>query len=116
MTTTLTRTPPKALTRVVTRPVPIAASTSVDDRELVARVAGGDREALGELYRRYRPKVAGYVRRRIAVEADTDDVVQETFLRAVRDAGNYRPEQGREVRSWLCGLAAWQLRDYARND
>src|SRR5262249_33591544 len=104
------------LTWTVTRPAPGAASAPVDDRELVARLASGDGEALGELYRRYRPKVAGYVRRRIAVGADTDDVVQGTCLRAVRAAGDNPPDQGREVRSWLCGLAAWQLRDYARND
>jgi RNA polymerase sigma factor (sigma-70 family) len=60
--------------------------------------------------------VAGYVTRRIACQADAEDVVHDTFLRAVREAGDYQPEQGYPVRAWLCGLAAWQLRDYTRND
>jgi RNA polymerase sigma-70 factor (ECF subfamily) len=112
MTATLTRT----VRRAAEAPVRGSHLAEANDRDLVARVAGGDRDALGELYRRHRGKVAGYVRRRIPIEADTDDVVHETFLRAVRDAGGYQPEQGHEVRSWLCGLAAWQLRDYARKD
>jgi RNA polymerase sigma-70 factor (ECF subfamily) len=112
MTATLTRTPPTT----VTRPVPVAASTALDDRELVARAGRGDREALGELYRRHRASVTGYVRRRITADADTEDVVHEAFLHAWNTAGDYEPEHGYTVRSWLCGRAAQALRRHSWNE
>ena len=48
------------------------------------RIADGNRDALGELYRRHRGTVRGYVLGRIARPDDADDVVQETFLRAAQ--------------------------------
>ncbi len=122
MTATLTRTPPKTLTRPATgtgRAPAAAAGTAradQDDRDLIARAAGGDRDALGELYRRHRASVTGYVRRRVAVEADAEDVVHEAFLDAWTTAGEYRPEHGYTVRSWLCGRAGQALRRYSWND
>jgi len=92
---------------------PVArASDPVPDERLLARVAGGDRDALGELYRRHRGTVRGYVQARIARSADAEDVVHDTFLRAARQAGEYQAGDGRPVSQWLCYHAAWQLREH----
>jgi RNA polymerase sigma-70 factor (ECF subfamily) len=88
----------------------------VSDEELLARVAGGDREALAELYRRHRGVVRGFVLGRIARGDDADDVVQETFLRAAKQAGDYRTEDGHPVPQWLCYLAGGTLIDYGRHE
>ncbi len=77
---------------------------AVADEDLLARMADGDREALGELYRRHRGGVRGFVLGRIARSDDADDVVQETFLRAAKEAGDYRVEDGHPVPQWL---ATW---------
>ncbi len=77
---------------------------AASDEGLLARVADGDREALGELYRRHRGVVRGFVLGRIARGDDADDVVQETFLRAGKEAGRYRAEDGHRVPQWL---ATW---------
>ena len=49
---------------------------------------------MGELYRRHRGVVRGYVLTRIARGDDAEDVVQETFLRAAKQAGRV-PGRGR---------------------
>jgi len=84
------------------------------DEDLIARVADGDRDALGELYRRHRGVVRGYVLGRIARADDADDVVQDSFLRAAGQAGQYQAEDGYRVPVWLCWQAGAQLRDYGR--
>jgi RNA polymerase sigma-70 factor (ECF subfamily) len=91
-------------------------TVSTADEDLVARMGRGDRDAWGELYRRHRATVTGYVTRRITCEADVEDLVHETFLHAWSTAGDYRPEQGYQVRSWLCGRAGLVLRRWAWND
>jgi RNA polymerase sigma-70 factor (ECF subfamily) len=89
---------------------------AASDEDLLARVAGGDREALGEVYRRHRGVVRGFVLGRIARGDDADDVVQETFLRAAKQAGDYRAAEGRRVPQWLCYLAGGKLIDYGRRE
>ena len=91
-------------------------SDQASDEALVAQLAGGDRVALGELYRRHHGTVRGYVLGRIARPDDADDVVQETFLRAAQQAGDYRAEKGYRVPVWLCWQAGAQLREYGRRD
>jgi RNA polymerase sigma-70 factor (ECF subfamily) len=86
------------------------------DEDLLARMADGDRDALGELYRRHRGVVRGFVLGRIARGDDADDVVQETFLRAGKEAGDYRAEDGHPVPQWLCYLAGGKLIDYGRHE
>ena len=97
----------------VTRPARLDATS---DEDLLARVAGGDRDALGELYRRHRGVVRGFVLGRIARGDDADDVVQETFLRAAKEAGDYRAADGHRVPQWLCYLAGGTLIDYGRHE
>jgi RNA polymerase sigma-70 factor (ECF subfamily) len=99
------------VTAVAARPV-ARADDPVPDERLLARVAGGDRDALGELYRRHRGTVRGYVRARISRADDAEDVVHDTFLRAARQAGEYRAGDPRPVSQWLCYHAAWQLREH----
>jgi len=93
-----------------------ARLNAASDEDLLARVAGGDREALGELYRRHRGVVRGFVLGRIARGDDADDVVQETFLRAGKEAGQYRAGDGHRVPQWLCYLAGGTLIDYGRRE
>jgi RNA polymerase sigma factor (sigma-70 family) len=61
-----------------------ADNAAADDRDLVAGVRAGDDAAFEELYRRYRPRIAAFVRRMVRDEARTEDVTQEAFLSALR--------------------------------
>ena len=72
--------------------------------DLIARIAVGDREAFGELYRLCRPDVYRYAAHMSGSPAMAEDVVQDVFLAVIRDAGRYRP--GRSgVLPWLLGIA-----------
>jgi RNA polymerase sigma-70 factor (ECF subfamily) len=78
------------------------------ERELVARVARGEEAATAELLRRYLDRVFRFVCPRVGYqEQDAEEVVQETFLSAVRLAPTFRGES--TLFSWLCGIARKQV-------
>ncbi|MBM2620307.1 sigma-70 family RNA polymerase sigma factor [Actinoplanes sp. LDG1-06] len=82
------------------------------DAELVEAARGGDLDAAEALMARYLPLVYNVVGRALAGHADTDDVVQETMLRAIGGlAGLREPEQ---FRAWLITVAIRQVKDRAR--
>ena len=60
------------------------AGTEALDCELVEAVRGGDDAAFEELYRRYQPRIAGFVRSMLHDDARAEDVAQEAFLSALR--------------------------------
>ena len=71
-------------------------------KELLAQVAAGDRDALGELYRRTRTAVYGLALSYLKRQGDAEDVTQNTFLRVWDCAGQYR---GGRAMSWLLTIA-----------
>jgi RNA polymerase sigma-70 factor (ECF subfamily) len=60
-----------------------------DDFELSSKAARGDRRAFSALVRRHEAKVRTFLARVAGTQA-ADDLAQETFLRAWRNAGNFR--------------------------
>ncbi len=84
----------------------------VADEELLAWVGSGDRAAWGELYRRHRGTVTGYLARRTRSRDELDDLVHDAFLTAWDSADQYRPDDPRPVGAWLCGRAGQALREH----
>ena len=73
------------------------------DSELIARMAEGDRDALGALFDRHHHALYGFLARAYgARHIDIDDVVQTTFLEAFRAAQRYRGASS--PRSWLFAI------------
>ena len=58
------------------------ASTEVREDELVARAKAGDADAFEVLFRRYRVRIAGFVRANVREEGRVEDIVQEVFFAA----------------------------------
>jgi RNA polymerase sigma-70 factor (ECF subfamily) len=86
-----------------------------DDAALVRACAGGDREALGELFDRYAQHVYRFVGRLSGTNgADLDDLVQATFLEVERAARGFRGDA--TVKSWIFGTAANVVRHHVRGD
>jgi RNA polymerase sigma-70 factor (ECF subfamily) len=75
-----------------------------DDDRLLARIAGGDRAAFAELFRRRRKDVYGFALHMTGACQVAEDVTQDVFLIVLRDAARYVPGRTRAV-SWLCGIA-----------
>jgi RNA polymerase sigma-70 factor (ECF subfamily) len=85
------------------------------DRELIQRVIElGDERAFRELYRRHTPRVYALVVRVLESEPDADDVVQETWLRALRAVPSFRWEAC--FSSWLAAIALNCARGLRRRD
>jgi RNA polymerase sigma factor (sigma-70 family) len=82
----------------------VARGPDILDRDLVKQVTeDGDEHAFRELYRRHSPRVYALVLRILGSEQDADDVVQETWLRAMRAAPRFRWEAS--FSSWLSAIA-----------
>jgi RNA polymerase sigma-70 factor, ECF subfamily len=79
-------------------------STVPTDAELVAAVrADGDEVAFRSLYRRHTPRLYQMVLRLLAgSEADAEDVVQETWLKATTSLDRFRWESA--FGTWLTGI------------
>ena len=81
---------------------------------LMARLAGGDQEALAELYHRTRTSVYGLALSYLKNQHDAEDVTQDAFVRAWENAHQYRP-QGTPL-AWLLtiarNLALMKLREH----
>jgi RNA polymerase sigma-70 factor (ECF subfamily) len=84
----------------------------LDDGELLAAVAEGDRAAFRALYDRHAPWLVLRLARRCADPGAVDEVLQDTFLAVWRGARRYRG-QG-EVAAWIWGIAIRRLIDHLR--
>ncbi len=83
-----------------------------DTGELVRRAQRGDRVALDAIVRRHHEDVARVLWRFAKQPADLEDLVQDTFLRALRNLGQWRSD--RPFIHWLRRIAANTGRDYYR--
>ena len=72
---------------------------SLDDAALVAEYLGGRRRAFHELADRYHLRLLNFIYRTIGDRDRAEDLVQETFLAALRDqaGGFYDPDTGATV-------------------
>lgn len=84
------------------------------DRDLVAAILEfGDEQAFRELYRRHTPRLLGFVSRLLAgAEAEDEDVVQETWIRACRRLERF--EWRSTFSTWLLGIGLNVVRDNLR--
>ncbi len=89
---------------------PVAAPLT--DAALIAAWQGGDEPAAAELVRRHARALAGFLAGAGAPEADLDDLVQETFIRAFRAVGKFRGQC--LFRTWLLTIGGNVLKDAGR--
>ena len=73
------------------------------DLELVRRVQQGERQAFAFLVRRHERRVYWFVQRMVENRADTEEILQETFLKALQHIGKFRGEA--QFRTWLIQIA-----------
>jgi RNA polymerase sigma-70 factor (ECF subfamily) len=84
-----------------------------DDEALVRRMADGDDQALGVLYDRWQAVVHGVVSRMLRQPDDVEDVVEETFWQAWRQAARFDRSRG-AVQTWLLTIARSRALDRVR--
>ena len=65
--------------------------TDASDAQLIDRVLAGDRRAFASLVERYRDRLGRYALRMLGNQADAEEALQDTFVRAFRSLGNCSP-------------------------
>lgn len=70
------------------------------DRELIARMERGDRDALGVFFDLYAPAALGLAQRILRNRNDAEDLVHDVFLEVWNKAGSYDPRRAC-ARAWL---------------
>jgi RNA polymerase sigma-70 factor, ECF subfamily len=86
--------------KAIVRTSPLPADP---DLELVRRMAGGDEQALGEVYQRYGSGLLTYLLGRLDDPRLAEEVLQDVMLAAWRNASRFRGEC--RVRTWLLTIA-----------
>ncbi len=88
-------------------------SAAATDAEVMADVAAGDGDALAELYDRFGTVALSIAYRITRDAALAEDVVQEAFLGAWRNAGRYVEGRG-SVKTWLLAVVHHRAIDVIR--
>ena len=71
--------------------------------DCIARIAGGDKDALADLYSRTRPAVYGFALSIVKNAHDAEDILHDACLQVWNAAGGYR-RQGKPM-AWLLTVA-----------
>ncbi len=82
--------------------------------DLVARSQSGEPEAFGLLYDRYVDLVYRYIYYRVGSPTLAEDLVSETFLRALRRIDSFT-WQGRDFAAWLVTIARNLIADHFKS-
>jgi RNA polymerase sigma-70 factor (ECF subfamily) len=82
------------------------------DAELVERLKGGDARALDDLFRRHRDAAYLVAYRLLGNEEDALDVVQESFIHAMRGIQSFRGQSS--FRTWFYRIVTHAALDYRR--
>jgi len=85
---------------------------------LIERVQKGDKEAFTGLFEKYRNRLAVIIHYKLGEnlrrDADVDDILQETLLRAYRDIDRFEYKAPSSFLSWLARIADHVIVDVAR--
>lgn len=88
-------------------------ATAESDSHLIERVAGGDRDAFTELYRRFARPVLAMALRQLGDNGRAEEAAQETFAAVWRSARSYKADRG-SASAWLYAVARHAIVDRAR--
>src|SRR5436190_5064057 len=81
----------------------MAEREQLDDRALVARILGGDRDRFTELVKRYEKRVVNYVYRITHRYEEARDLAQEIFVKVFVALDRYDPKY--QFSTWLFRIA-----------
>lgn len=88
---------------------PVAGNREID-HELVVRAQRGDKRAFGLLVDKYQRKLARLLSRMIRDQAEIEDVVQESFIKAYRALPNFRGDSA--FYTWLYRIGINTAKNY----
>ena len=85
---------------------------AVSDEQLIEWVANGDSSCLGTLFERHNRGVYNYCWQMTRHSAQSEDLVQEVFIKILRKAGSFRGQGS--FKAWMFNIARNITFDYLR--
>lgn len=96
----------------------MSASSFTSTFDLVERFRAGDDTAFGQLFRKYRPRLAVLIRYKLSEplreRVEVDDILQDVFLAASKDIAGFTYRSPGSFMSWLSSIADHAIIDEAR--
>ncbi|MFA6605083.1 MAG: RNA polymerase sigma factor [Patescibacteria group bacterium] len=86
-----------------------------DDLSLISACQAGDGQAFGQLYDRYFKKIYSFVYYKISHKENTEDLVAETFYKALNNLVKFDSRKG-SFSSWLYRIARNTVIDHYRTN
>lgn len=83
------------------------------DGDLIRQAQTGDREAFGELYRRYLSRIYGYIRLRVSTAHEAEDLTEVVFLKTFESLARYE-DRGTPFAAYLYKIARHTVIDSYR--
>ena len=77
----------------------VAQESDRQDKELMARIAQGDEQAMRELVEKHQGAVYGTIAKMLGDPIEAQDLAQQVFVRVYRAAGTYRAMA--QFRTWM---------------
>src|SRR5262245_31467654 len=90
-----------------------AAEAQAEDESSLRRLSSGDQAAAASLYDRHARPVYSLILRIVGDETEAEDVLQDVFAQAFRQAARYDPSRG-PVAAWLLMMARSRAIDKVR--
>ena len=85
----------------------------VNEEQLIRQAQNGNQHAFTQLYDQHFDKVFRYIYVRLKNQAESEDLTQEVFIKAINAIGSYKYE-GAPFASWLFRIAHNQVIDFVR--
>jgi RNA polymerase sigma-70 factor (ECF subfamily) len=82
------------------------------EHELLCALKVGDSAAVREWFSGYKPALERMISVKVAVLADVDEIVQQTFLNSLRQLPLFRGEAS--LKTWMYSIARHEVADYYR--
>jgi RNA polymerase sigma-70 factor (ECF subfamily) len=90
----------------------MTSADTAHQQDLVLRACAGDQTAFEALLLEHQPKLRSVIRRMVGHPEDTDDLVQESIIRAWNSLGSFRRDAS--FGTWLCSIGVRQAIDHLR--
>jgi len=85
------------------KPGPSARPGNERERELIAKISRGDRDAFRELYLHYHRRLAKFLTRMTHRYEDAEEIINDTLWTVWQRAGDFR--HASQVSTWIMGIA-----------